>query len=198
MAFIPVPDAVRVTIFGHTGARTWSFNLWFYMPGFDAQDMENLADYLETFLDTSLKGQVATTTNFDQIVIYDMNDDEGAKVVLDIDIAGTAAGALMPVNNALCLSLYSTKRGKWNQGRVYLCGFTEEAGDEKDWTQAKADGVVAAFQTILDTPPTGWTWSVVSRFKDKQPRTAGVHSAITTLSVRNLVFASQRRRLRKT
>jgi hypothetical protein len=198
MAFIPVPDAAKVTIYGHTGARTWTLNLWFAMPGFDAGDMENLGDYLETWLEDELAPQLAADTNFDQIVIYDMSAADGNKYVADIDIAGTSAGALTPVSTACVVSFYGSARGKWNQGRNYVTGFTEEAGDEKDMTQSKADGIRDAYRALQTDLPSGWTWVVVSRVFNKLPRAVGVYAPIVSCIVRNLVYGTQKRRLRKT
>lgn len=198
MPFIPVPDAVKVTIYGHTGSREWTLNLWFAMPGFDAEDMGDLGAYLETWLTDELAPQLATNTNFDQIILYDMSTVDGNKLVIDVDIPGTSVGALNPVSTACVVSYYGSKRGKWNAGRNYVTGFTEEAGDEKDMTQLKADGIRDAYRVLMTDLPAGWTWVVVSRFFNKAARTVGVWAPVISCVVRNLVYGTQKRRLRKT
>jgi hypothetical protein len=198
MAFIPVPDAAKVTIFGHTGDKEWTVNLWFAMPGFDSNDMTNLADYLYDWIDTSFRVPLSDNTTVDSLTIYDMRTEDGDKVVKSVGLAGAQTGSPATVASACVVSFYGTKRGKWNQGRNYVTGLNEADMTEDEMDSTVATTIRDSYRYLYNYPPTPWVWAVVSRYLNGSPRTNGVWTAVVSCIVRNLVLGTQKRRLRKT
>jgi hypothetical protein len=197
MAFIPVPDAVRVTVFGHTGERNWTFSLWFHKASFVEDDMDNLADALYDWCDDALKHALCDDTTIDRLVLYDMNTIDGFKVVKDVDLAGLYDGTPLAVNCCAVMSLYGARRGKWNQGRVFAPGLTEGDVNEYRIDTPSIINYETAFQALVDTPPAGWTWVIASRYFNNAPRAEGVTTEVKTVQVRSNVVGTQKRRLQR-
>jgi hypothetical protein len=200
VAFIPIPDTVQVRFSGHTGAanRPWTFGLYFYMPSFTEDDVNDLLDYLEGWSDDLMNDTVWTGYGLDGMVATDMGSEDGIKVTRSLSATGDAAGKTpTAVSNALVLSFSGNKRGKWNNGRVYLPIVAENEADEYDINTSWADDIRDVFRQLLTELPPGWVWCVASRYFHNAPRSTGVISAITDCVIKKYIFGTQRRRLRR-
>lgn len=195
--FVPIPDVCKAVIQAKTGAREWSFSLYFAQPGFDSTDMADLAAYLSDTWLVNLALQLTETTNFHQLTMYDMRSEDGDKLVTDVDIDGDAVSPPASVASACVVTYYASKRGPWNRGRTFVTGISEEAIDEYTVTQSKADGVRDVFKELLTEIIAGWTWVVVSTYKANEKRLVGIWAPVISAVVRNLILGTQRRRLRK-
>jgi hypothetical protein len=197
MAFIPIPDTVRVVLSGVVGDRRWSIGIYFSMPGFDSSDMQALLDHLEANFAPDYMTALSENATMTQITAYDMRSETGDKLTADVDIDGGVASTPTAVSAAGVISFYASGRGKWNQGRVYTTGWSEVDVDEKRIQDTALDVMVAAFQTLIDAPCPGWTWTVISRFYKGAPRAIAVWAPIVRCIWRNTTLGSQRRRLQK-
>jgi hypothetical protein len=197
MAFIPIPDTVRVVISGTVGDRRWSIGLWFSMPGFDSTDMEDLLTHTKANFCVDYMGPLSENAHLTELVAYDMRSEDGDKIALIADIDGQVTSEPTAVSNAGVISFYATGRGRWNQGRVYTTGWPEADVDEKRIQEGSLDSMVAAFQTLIDSPCPGWTWTVVSRFYKGLAREVGIWAPVIRCIWRNTTLGSQRRRLQK-
>lgn len=195
--FVPIPDVCKAVVGATTGARDWSFSLYFAQPGFDSVDMQSLAEYLEDTWLVNLADELSDNTKIKQLTLYDMRSEDGDKLVTALDIDGTAIGVPASVASACVVTYYASKRGPWNRGRSYITGINEEAIDEYTVTQGKADGIRDVFKELLTEIIAGWTWVVVSTYKANEKRLEGVWAPVISAIVRNLVLGTQRRRLRK-
>jgi hypothetical protein len=201
MAFIKVPNCVfvRIRLVTAVAGLEATIGLWFQKTNFIQDDMQDLADHLEANFVADLMTPLCDDYTANLISVYDMTDVEGLVVHKEIDIDGGSTPTDTPLSPANCLvvSFYGDKRGKWNQGRNYVAGLTEQGSDQVDVGQTTADDILAAYQTLIDDPPTGWTWCVVSRYFDKQPRVEGVANPVNSVIYRNRRFGFQRRRARR-
>ena len=201
MAFIPVQDTVLVRLHMRTGeaALGGSISLHFHKPGFTLEDMEDLLADLETGFVTDLMGPLCDDYNAYRLEAYDLNAQDGLKVTREIDIDGGSEGTDTPLSPALsCVVTYrAAKRGKWNAGRNYVCGLTEQGADQVDIQQSIITDIVAAYTSLIDTPPSGWTWVVVSKMLDGVPREFGLIAPVVAALVRNARFGIQRRRAKR-
>jgi hypothetical protein len=195
MAFVPVPDVVRVNIKATTIAMPWSFGLWFSCPGFDRADMETLLDYIETTLLPGIAPYLDDDTTFGQLVAYDMSAVDGEKVARDISVAGTVADTPALVSTALVISYYGGKRGPWNQGRCYLAGFADNGVSASTIDQVTAGYIHAYFLDMITSPPAPWQWCVVSRVFEGAPRVEGVYAPVMSSTINSYVVGTQKRRL---
>lgn len=198
MAFIPVPDTAKVVFELDTNGQAWSFALYFSQPGFTDTDLEDLLTALDAGIVTDLGGYLTTVTNFNRLVGYDMRAVDGVRIINPSIVAGADADPPVSVNTAMVISYYASGRGKWNQGRVYLTGLPENSLDERAWTEVLSGLILGIFDSLIDNPPTGWQWVVVSRYLNNLPRTTAAIAPVKTASIRNTVAGSQRKRLRKT
>jgi hypothetical protein len=200
MSFIPVPQCVLARLKFVTGLTYLeaSLNIWFQRAEFGKSEMEALNADLESDLITDLMLCLTNPCKAVGITTYDMRAEDGIKVESTFEISGT--GGELPLSPATCclITFGNDQRGRWGRGRLYVPGLDEEWCDELDITALNADAILAAFQqNLLTSPPSGWTWVVVSRRHNKQPRTEGVYSPVTWAKLRNYRFAFQRRRAQR-
>jgi hypothetical protein len=201
MAFIPIPNTVLVRVFLKTAVAELkaSLSLYFYRPDFTEEDMSDLLDDLESDFVADLMVPLCDDYNAYLLMAYDMNSEDGYQVTKDIDIDGGSTGTDTPMSPALCcvMTFKNNKRGKWNQGRNYIAGLTEQDADQVDIGSTTINALESAYQGLIDDPPAGWTWVIASRQWHNEPRVEGVVSPVTTAFVRTPRFGVQRRRAQR-
>lgn len=111
---------------------------------------------------------------------------------------GGTSGDPLPGNVSLCVSFRTASRGRSFRGRNYVCGLVEPNVSGNTISPTWSESVVLAYQ-LLAVPdeifPPAFTWGVVSRFTNNQPRSSGVFTPITQVLVVDNFVDSQRRRL---
>lgn len=201
MAFIPIPHTVlvRIRLVTAVAALEATVGVYFMKPDFGQDDMEDLADHLALNFVPDLMAELCDDYTANLISVYDMRAIDGYVHHKTISEAGGSAIEDTPISPAQCcvVSFYGAKRGKWNQGRNYVPGLTEQDCDQVDIGATTTAAVLAAYQGLIDTPPTGWTWVVASRYLNNAPREAGITSTIESVQIRSPRFGFQRRRARR-
>jgi hypothetical protein len=201
MAFIAIPNAVLVRLFVKTAVAELkaSISLYFTRDEFDDSDMDDLLADLESGFATTLMDALCDDYNAYLLEAWDMRSVDGYKATRNIDIDGGSGAPETPCSPALCcvVSFHGNKRGKWNAGRNYVAGLSEDDVDQVDIQQGTQDAILQAYTNLIDTPPSGWLWVVASRYKDKAPRTVGVTTPVTGALVRSGRFGLQRRRAQR-
>jgi hypothetical protein len=131
-------------------------------------------------------------------------------------VVGTAVEDAMPGGAATCVSLKTALSGARHRGRVYISGWAESANATDGAISAAANSAAVAFVTAVQTSlaANGLTLAVVSRPSYAQqiqhttnlpsgeqdidtrsmPARPGEVTAVTSISARNTVWDSQRRR----
>jgi hypothetical protein len=201
MTFIPVPQCVHVKFSIKTGTAELpaNFGLYFQRQEFGSAEMEGLLDELESGFCADVMAHLDSNYNMHQITAWDLRSVDGYKATKAVNIDGGSAPGNTPLSPADCMvvSFHSAKRGKWNQGRVFLAGISEQNADQVDINGTLITEELLAFTNLISDPPTGWTWVIVSRRLNKQPRTEGIWSAVTGALVRSPRFGIQRRRAQR-
>jgi hypothetical protein len=109
---------------------------------------------------------------------------------------GSLVGNIMPNNVTLAIAFRTGLAGRTNRGRNYWPSFLESEVNGQRVSAAKIGAILGAYSGMLgpDSIAAGWTWSVLSR-KELVPGGPGRAVGVTTVSVRDNVIDSQRRRL---
>jgi hypothetical protein len=198
MSFIPIPDTVLVRLYIITGVAELkaSLSLYFHRPAFDRDDMEDLITQLGTHFCPDLMSGLCDDYTMNLIEVYDLNSVDGWKASSALDISGGSSEAATPVSPALCMvvSFRGEKRGKWNAGRNFVPGLYEQEVDQVDIGSAISGPVIDAYQSLIDDPPSGWTWVIASRYHNKAPRETGVITPVVSVLQRSARFGVQKRR----
>lgn len=201
MAFQPVPDVCLVRFFMHAGTDAASFGLHFAKAGFSESDIDALVAQLESGFFTNLLPYFPASVGLDRIVAWDLESVDGYKQTNPSVLVGSLVGATGGVSPALStvVTFYSGRRGKWNSGRAYVPGLDEAVVDKNTIETAHANGIVAQFQDLIDTPVAGWTWVIVSRWFNKVLRSPNaIYSNVEFVECRNTRVGVQRRRTYRT
>lgn len=174
--------------------------LWFQLAAFDESDMYNLASEILAAFYNTLDTYFTSDCQYGPCQIYDMRE-ENAPVVVGTEPSqgGEAAGDVIPLSNAVVLTLRTNRRGKSFRGRMYVAGFTETHMVDNAWAAtlvAAMEALGAAIQA--NSAAIGWTWCVHSGVANGVPREEGVLTPVTTWEVRNPIPGVQRRRQRRT
>jgi hypothetical protein len=201
VAFIPVPNTVfvRIRLVTAVAALEATIGLWFSKTNFTQSDMEDLADHLALNFCDDLMSGLCDDYTANLITVYDMRTIDGYVHHKTIDIDGGSATEDTPISPAQCcvVTFNADKRGKWNAGRNYVPGLTEQDCDQVDIGSTTTTAILAAYQSLIDDPPTGWTWVVCSRYFNKLPREEGVTNPVSTTQIRSSRFGFQRRRAQR-
>ena len=199
MAFIPTAGAVRVDIqFVQSGQQIHNV-IWCSRdaPWTGAQrDALNTAikDWWNTTAKVFFSNQLALTqvTSVNQ----DSSSSPSSTLIVSPAITGTSTSEPLPNGSAMVASLRTDLRGRNFRGRMYLAGVRDTARvDAISITSGEIANLIsalAALKTVIDG--LGALWVVVSHFLNKLPRSAGLKTAITAISMDQYID-SQRRRL---
>ncbi len=121
-------------------------------------------------------------------------------------VLGTAAVELLPVHEAVCVTLRTASAGPSFRGRVYLSGWDEASNDGQGHIEAVAMTAAAAFITAIKNAmsASGLTMAVLSAPTDARviaptpqitiPGKPGFATPVTVVQVRNNLWDTQRRR----
>lgn len=131
------------------------------------------------------------------ITCTDISVEDGAQSITPFvgGLAGTASGAPLAANAAMCASLRSDRTGRSYRGRWYLGGLSEAVlQDAQNFTTASVGGVAGIIVDLIDALQTaGYVFSVLSLIANKVARVAGVLTEITSILVDTKVDSQRRR-----
>jgi hypothetical protein len=196
VAFIPVPNVVKVKLTLTINTLVSSISLYFERQSFTYADMETLSDNLVLGFCPDLMDALCDDYKMTQIDLWDLNSVDGYHISNGLDIDGGSDPGATPVSPAqtCVVSYYAARRGKWNAGRNFVPGLFEGQVDETDIQGGLANAILAPYLALIEDPPTGWVWVTVSRYLDRQARAVGVSSPVVSAVVRSNRFGFQRRR----
>lgn len=199
MAFQPVPNTALAVVEIGSDTLQWTNALHFYKNLFTVQDMENLGGTLWYVYETYFMPMISTTFSLRKVTVYDLREYDGYVYTYEsTPVAGSDAGQLLPIQDALVVTLYTIHRGRSGRGRVYLAGFTES-----DLTGGVFNaGVITAANTMFTSmkaslSPYGWSWVIVQRWHDKVKLAEGQAHDVQTHTVRSGIPGNQQRRGRR-
>ena len=197
MTFVPFPDMVKCVQNWSSPLGQWHNILYFWLPDFDADDIAQLAAYMEHFLSTDFKAGMTTNTTYVGVTIYDMTEENGAvyNFVHSPPIAGSdETYEKLPLSTCIGITLRTNHRGRSGRGRLYLAGFTEHVMADGLWTQGFVEDVVANYEEVRAMGATPWTWVLANHYWNGIKLTTGDFHYLTSLECRSLIPTQQRRR----
>lgn len=199
MQFIPVPNVASVElifdIFGQRCENVFHVKL---SSSWTAADMAEAGSIFVDWFSAHGKQLMHSDCSLAKIVIRDLTSQNGlaAEYTTGLPIAGTITGSeTMPLNVAACVSFGTNNRGRSYRGRTYQTGLTIAATNNNNLQTSYRNALVSAYGALI-TAVSGMPAAlvVVSRYTNKAPRTAGIGTTITSVSV-DPNIDSQRRRL---
>ena len=200
MQFIPVSDTASLElVFDALGQKCE--NVIHVKAGTTPITESGLADVCEAVVDwytTSGKVQVYDGTSLTKIVAKDLTSSTGPAIeyTTGLPLEGTGSGATaLPLNVTAVISLGTALRGRSYRGRIYQIGLGSNWVSGNVLDSGYRNNLVSSYGGLVTAiSAAGWTLVVVSKFHNKAPRTAGVATTVTSVSVDTNVD-SQRRRL---
>jgi hypothetical protein len=201
MAFVPATDVVqanlRFTLLDQQIENTLYFG--FDNGGVQPSDMQTLGTDLISWWGTNVGPHVLDDLVMREVYLTDLTTQTAptVTVVPGNNTTGDGTADPLPNNVALCVSFRTEGRGRSARGRNYVSGFGENAVSGNAFTNTISNGVRDAYEELLDatTYTAAWTWVVLSRFEDGQPRSAGLVQPVTAVVLTDITVDSQRRRL---
>lgn len=200
MAFIPLPNTAKAVIRLTSGDSVWSNVLHFTMAGFDVADMQDLATALGTGFLQEYKEPLASSVSIIGVDIYDMRSQDGPVIHHTYDPAINGGQSDEPPVSLIAtavVTFYGAGRGKNYRGRAYVSGIPEQDADEVRVQQGQYDVLVAAFDTLRTSPPTGWTWVIASTQRNGVKLAEGELHPVVSVVGRSNRWGRQSRRVRR-
>lgn len=197
MAFIPTPHGARIVVNYTKGTETFSLVFYATKAGYDLTAQQQLADAVDNVHNVTWKAQLGSQITYQSTQVYDARESDGAIVTSNAHTGpGTAATETLPINLAVCVTLRTAGRGRSSRGRKYVSGSTEgniENGVWKGTWVASALGYITNIHNAIGDA--GWQHVIRSIQQDKQPVNPAATRAVTFMSVRSSMVATQRRRV---
>lgn len=164
---------------------------------FSSAQLLTLATTFHTWWVDEIQSLVGSTTILQRVDATDLHIQSGTKRTYGegSPVAGTKSGNLMPNNVTVAIKWVTDSRGRSYRGRTYHIGLQEDqvAGNLVSTAHlAELEAAYAQLLAVVNVNP--FTLVVASRFANKQPRTSGIVTPITGLSI-NQTVDTQRRRL---
>jgi len=182
-----------------TDNRPQSQVLHFYNPAPIVVD-QTLADNIAAEVDDAMTGTTGfrsfmrTSVNLAEVAVRDEAVPNQPEYISEVDVAGTSSTDLLPVQTALCVTLRTAKAGRSFRGRLYFGGFAEgasgAAGRISENLQTGAADFVSAVAAGVNSIGGGLQLGVLSRTLDEI-------NVVTSITVRDRVWDTQRRRARE-
>lgn len=200
MAFIPVPNGVRVAVTQTIGSINYQNVYHFVKENFTYQDMLDLATLMWTIYDQYLMPFIGSQISLTEVVVTDERT-EGAPAVsyADTPVAGSKTGELFPLGDAAVLTHRTGKRGRSYRGRTYVSGFVESQCTGNLLTDSATITGLETFANYMRsaTSSSGWSFVVASKQHNGQALTTADTEPVAVSVLRNSTLGSQRKRKRR-
>lgn len=199
MVYVPVPNTVKVALKGRIYDQLTINTLYFTSSSdIDADAMEVLVGDLFDWWSATMAPQTSNQFTLAGADCTDLSNDSAPSLELSptTTTTGTYAGPSLPANATWSVKFTTQFRGRSFRGRNYVPAIPRDLAVENNVLVSWADAVTAAYNTMpgsISDPR--WTWVVVSRYSNKQPRATGVVTPVREAVYADLRIDSQRRRL---
>lgn len=200
MAFIPIPNGIKVSLEFSWGSQTVVLTLgWQKGSAVTLTDLDNANSDAITWWNDFLKADATTGMSLVRVNSTDLTTESSPSVYSStgLPVAGTSAGNATPNNAAAVITFGTGSRGRSYRGRSYFCGIPYSALDS---STAFSPTYIAALASDYSAGLAAWAsshgliHSVFSRFHNGVARTTGISTPVTSYSM-DANIDSQRRRL---
>ncbi len=199
MAFIPVPNTVRISlVFSHEGQTIVNTVHASKSGGPSAGDLAALASSMQGWWVTYLAPYSSQNFCLQQVNVVDLSAADAPSYWLAVSPAecGTVAEEGWTANVAAVISFRSDFRGRNARGRMFVAGLKRSYLDSAvEMTGACQTNLLIAAVNIAGALATsGFVQTIASRYFENAPRLAGVTYEVVSAVV-DAFLDSQRRRL---
>lgn len=198
--FIPVPNTASVEFIYQNAGET-NENVIHVAKGspFSLSDLQDLRDVCNTWDSGYGKTMRSNQANLFRIRTraLDTNASPTEDYYLPTPRAGTLTGTPTPLNVAICAKIATGLAGRSFRGRWYCGNLSEAWVITAGYTNlAVTSNIVANLtQLLTDLAASDYTWVITSFMADGVFRDEGLNTDVTTITVVDTAFDSQRRRL---
>jgi len=201
MAFVPVPGVImvelRYTYLEEQCENTLYFRL---QPSVADTSLLALGNAVLLWWNAEVRPYLSNQLTLREIYLTDLTTATSEAYTLvpptPLPVGGDTAAAL-PGNVSLAVSFRTGARGRSYRGRNYIVGLVEPAVTGNAVSNDFANGMQDAYSELLASPfADDYEWVVASRFTANAPRTTGIATPVTSVTVVDPYVDSQRRRLR--
>lgn len=159
-------------------------------------DLVDLAGYLETWATTDFIAMMASNVVWRECYVTNLTTQTGETYTSNLEAgeAGTQ-GAAAPNNATIAVSFRTVVRGRSGRGRNYVPAVTAANITNNIVSGAFRSGILSAYLAMMTDLPVDWTWVVLSRYSNNQPRASGATFPVNAVVFSDNFVDSQRRRL---
>lgn len=198
MAFIPFSRTVKAEMVYSQDGQVVENVLHFQREDpVTTSNMFNLAGDLKTWWNTSVRPLVSNKVSLNTIRVTDLTTQisPGIEYTTGLPLTGAITLGAMPNNVTLSVKLITALRGRAYRGRIYHVGLYTTVVTDNTITAAHQTALTSAYVVLtLPSSYSGYTFGVASRQIGGAPRTDGVITPVTGMTI-NRTIDSQRRRL---
>lgn len=197
MAFQPAQNTCMVEIkWQGPGTLRWQNNLHFTKTDFDADDMDTLAEAIETaWAASDLLTVCSADILLGEVVTTDLRTQGATQRTLIVGEPGTSVSDMCAQGAALVATMRTDLRGRSYRGRFYMAGVADAFLENGEFTITVAGYLQAFLEAIQGYAAIGgWTLVVLSRWLNEVERLIALGEEVTDILIRALRPGSQRRR----
>lgn len=200
MAFIPLPNGIKVCMrFRQAEQNTCNV---FYVTATGTVDLtllDGIGDTLKAWYVANIQPWQNTNVSLEAIEITDVSVSGGLGIeyTTGLPLLGANVGGAMPNNVTVAVKLGTGLTGRSHRGRQYFVGLPEAylAGSKQAISTTFQTTLKGAYDALIsDLVAYGVELVIASFFSGGVPRTTGVTTPVSSVSV-NPTLDSQRRRL---
>jgi hypothetical protein len=197
MAFIPASNVLQVNFIQAMGnVQVQNVQYWRHGGAIDQAAADALGAALVAWWDVEFSATLTTELQLNALRMQDLTTDVAPvyEYTTGLPVTGQHAVPALPPFVAFCISLRTANRGRSGRGRQYVAGLREDQASGNTYAQGAAQALVDAYMELVNFPPTGWEWGVLSRQNNGVPRTQGLFQPITAVIYTDLTLDTQRGR----
>jgi len=201
MPALPPADGVTRAVLDFTYGGQKCANVMHFVTadGVDAPSPAELGSRLAGWWFLKWQGVVPTTLSMDKVILTDLSADAAPSIeyTTGLPAVGTNAGAQMPNNVTLCISLRTALRGRSYRGRIYHLGLREDIVTGNTVSAATAADHLDRYDDLMNlTSGSGepaHKICVLSYWANGTLRSTPVATIVTSMSVNAQVDTMRRR-----
>lgn len=198
MPFVPFVNTVQVEMLYRLDGQVCENVLHYTGEAVPTEtNMNTLASDIVARWNTNLKPLIHSSAALNSIRITSLQSASAPVIeyTTGLPITGTAAGNAVPNNVTVVTKLITEQRGRSFRGRIYHIGIGTNMFTGNTLVSTYRTSLRAAWLLMLNFPGTPeWSMVVASKVADGAPRTTGVATFVSGISI-NPTLDSQRRRL---
>lgn len=199
MAFVPGEHTARVVILSGDSTLQWTNSLWFVRANFTQTHLEELTQAVVDAWALAASSFLADNYGTRGGTGYDMRSSDAPTFEYNITPdMGERTGQVLPIQDALVITMYTSARGRSGRGRVYLCGTTEDTVTDGVFTSTYMTDGVGIVTAAKDAAfAVGWNLVISSTQQDGVPLTSRMNRVVTSIVCRSGIPGNQQRRSRR-